>query len=213
MDPVTALTALFANPWLLEVSGASLVTSTVASLIHSALPGINAGLASAKDALVKIGFKVGDDVIASVVDRARDGVESVGDWLRDRLKSDVAVNEAAARTIAQNVDAASEALKNAAPKHRDAVATKMSEGLKSIGGAASVVSDAYAAAMADDQELAGAADRMRAAIDRWTRQTVEARHQSMIENVEQSQGRDVTAEQSIIADDHSTIRGVKQRVD
>lgn len=57
--------------------------------------------------------------------------------------------------------------------------------MKAYGGATAEIAEQFAAAMKDVAELRNLVEQMQAKVDTWANQTVEAKRESLIEDVEQ----------------------------
>jgi hypothetical protein len=210
VDIGQSLRDLLRSPWLKKIPATSLVTTALAAMVHPALAAVGFNVSQAAGALAGIGFKIGGALLPSLLEAAKSGVEALGDWFERKLRDEPKVNEAAARTMAENAQVSAETLQEARPEDKEAVAAAISEGLKAFGGATAAIAQDYARAMSEVGDLRDLVAQMQQKIDTWASQTVEARRGSLIDDVWQDQSGAPTR-QTVFADDHSTIRGVVQK--
>jgi hypothetical protein len=210
MDVKSVLSQLFNNPWLKKIPAPSLVASTLATVIHAALAAAGFELSAAAAALARIGFKVGEKLLPSLIAAAEQGVEALTDWLEQNLAEEPEVNEMAANTMIEQAEPVVEALRETRPEDREAVADTMGQGLQAYGGATATIAEQYVLAMKDITELRRLVEEMEAKIDTWASQTVEAKRDSLVENV--TQYMEGKGKQEVRAEDDSIISGVNQSI-
>jgi uncharacterized membrane-anchored protein len=212
MDIKQTLVQVFANPWLKKIPAPSLIASTLAAVIHAVLSAAGFELSAAAAALAQVGFKVGAELLPSLIEAAKKGIEALGDWLEKSMAEQPEANEAAARTMIDQAETVAEAIQETRPSDKDEIAEAVGEGMKAYGGATAEIAEPYAAAMKDVAALRKLVEQMREKVEVWASQTVEAKRGSLIENVEQyMKGRG--GRQEIRAEDDSVISGVKQVID
>jgi len=212
MDVKQILAQIFTNPWLTKIPAPSLIASALATLIHSALSAVGFELSAATTALTQIGFKVGAELLPSLIEVGKKGAKFLADWLETEMAKQPEVNEAAARTMVDQAEAVAETIQETHPEDKDEIAEAVGEGMRAYGGATAEIAGQYATAMKDVAELRNLVEQMQEKVEIWASQTVEARRGSLIENVEQHiKGRG--GKQETRAEDDSIIRGVKQVID
>lgn len=210
MNLKPALYQLFQNPWLKKIPGPSLVATTVATIVHATLAAAGFEHAVATAALAKIGFKVGEKLLSSMVTAAEKGVNALADWLEEMLAKEPEINETAARTLIEQAKTVAEVMHESQPDDKETVADTLSGGMKAYGGATAEIAEQYAAAMKDLAELGQLVKEMEGKVDIWASQTITAKRDSLIENVEQyMEGK---GKQVVRAEDGSVISGVKQTI-
>jgi uncharacterized membrane-anchored protein len=212
MDIKQTLVQVFTNPWLKKIPAPSLIASALAAIVHPALAAVGFELSAAAAALAQIGFKVGAELLPSLIEAAKKGVEALGDWLEKPLAEQPEVNEAAARTMVEQAETVAETIQETRPDDKAEIAAAVGEGLKAYGGATAEIAEPYAAAMKDVAALRKLVEQMQEKIEVWASQTIEAKRGSLIENVEQRmKGRG--GRQEIRAEDEGIVSGVKQIIE
>jgi hypothetical protein len=212
MDIRQTLAQVFTNPWLKKIPAPSLIASALAAIVHPALAAVGFELSAAATALAQIGFKVGAELLPSLIEAGKKGIVALGNWLEKEMAKRPEVNEAAARTMVERAETVAEAIQETRPDDQAEIAAAVGEGLKAYGGATAEIAEPYAAAMKDIAELRKLVEQMQEKIEVWASQTVEAKRGSLIENVEQTmKGRG--GRQEIRAEDEGIISGVKQIIE
>jgi len=212
MDIKQALIQVFTNPWIKKIPAPSLIASALAAIVHAVLAAVGFELSAAATALAQIGFKVGAELLPSLVEASKKGIQALGDWLEQAMIGQPEVNEAAARTMVEQAEAVAEAIHESRPDDKAEIAETVGEGMAAYGGATAEIAEPYAAAMKDIAELRRLVGQMQDKIEVWASQTVEARRGSLIENVEQHmKGRG--GRQEIRAEDDGIVSGVKQIIE
>lgn len=206
------LAGILAQPWIKKLPAPSLVALALAGILHSVLASVAFDASVAAAALGRIGFVIGAGLVPALVEVGKKGIEALGDWLEKEMAAKPEINEAAARTMVNQAETVAQTLEETRPDDREEVAGVVGEGLKAYGGATSEIAEPYSAAMKNLAELNERVEEMKARIDTWASQTIEARRDSLIENVEQRM-KSKGGKQTIRADDNSTIRGAKQIMD
>lgn len=207
-----ALVDVFQHPWIKKLPARSLVASALAAMIYPSLAAGDFDIAAATSALAHTGFKIGNALLPAMVKIAKTGAEALADWLEKALSEEPEVNEAAATTMVEQVEAVSQALEETHPNDKQEIAEAVAGGLKEYGGATSEIAERYEATLKDARELAKLVDEMRATIGAWGQQTIEAKRGSLIENVDmQMKGKG--GKQTLRAEDDSSIRGVKMNIE
>jgi len=210
MDIKQALTKVFTNEYIKEIPVGSLAASTIAAVIHPALASVGFELSGAAAGLAQIGFKVGEELLPSLIKVAKKGSAALREWLKKEM-SQPEVNEAAARTMVEQAEAVAKTIQETRPDDKDEIADAVGKGMKAYGGATAEIAEQYAAAMKDVAKLRELVEQMQEKVDVWVKQTVEAKRGSLIENVEQVAGGEGPVEQVIRATDDSIVSGVKQK--
>lgn len=211
MDIKQALTKVFTNEYIKEIPVGSLAASTIAAVIHPALASVGFELSGAAASLAQIGFKVGEELLPSLIKVGKKGSAALREWLKKEM-SQPEVNEAAARTMVEQAEAVAKTIQETRPDDKDEIADAVGEGMKAYGGATAEIAEQYAAAMKDVAELRKLVEQMQEKVDVWASQTVEARRGSLIEDVEQRmKGRG--GKQEVRAENDSIISGVKQIIE
>lgn len=203
---------LFSNPWVKKLPAPTLVASILAAMIHPILAGIGFDAAAAATSLARIGFQVAGELLPSLIEVAKKGISALGDWLEKQITGKPDVNETAAQTLVDQAPDIAETLAQTHPDDNKEIAETLSQGLAASGGAMAEIAELYKAAMKEAADIRALVEEMHSKIDMWASQTVEARHGSMVENVEQhTKGRG--GKQQIRAEDDSSISGVKQKIE
>jgi hypothetical protein len=210
MNLKPTLVQLFQNRWLKKIPSPSLVASILATIMHTALAATGFDLAVAAAALARIGFKVGEKLLPSLVTAAEKGVDVLADWLEEKLAEEPEVNETAARTLIEQAETVAETLHEARPEDKEVVADTLGEGMQAYGGATAEIAGQYAAAMKDLAELRKLVEQMQAKVEVWASQTVEAKRGSLIEDV--TQYMEGKGKQEVRAEDDSIVSGVRQTI-
>lgn len=209
MDIKQTLIHVFTNPWIKKIPAPSLAASALAAVIHPALAAVGFELSAAAVALTQIGFKIGAELLPSLIEVGKKGVEALGDWLEKEMAQQPEINEAAARTMVEQAETVAETLQETHPDDKDEIADAVGAGMKAYGGATAEIAEQYAAAMKDIAELRKLVEQMQEKVEIWASQTVEAKRGSLVEDVEQYvKGRG--GKQEIRAEDDGIISGVKQ---
>jgi hypothetical protein len=212
MNSKQILTQIFTHPWIKKIPAPSLVASALAAVIHPALAAVGFELSAAATGLAQIGFKVGAELLPSLIEVGKKGVEALADWLEKEMARQPEVNEAAARTMVEQAETVAETLQETHPEDKDEIADAVGEGMKAYGGATAEIAEQYAAAMKDIAELRKLVEQMQERVEVWASQTVEAKRGSLVENVEQRmKGRG--GKQEVRAEDDGIISGVKQIIE
>jgi hypothetical protein len=189
--------------------GSYLVARVIVGLFKTA----DFDLKRVKDLLVTLGVKVKETLVPILVDKAREGIESLAGWLRDK-KEEVGVNEAAAQILVSQTGASGQALDEAALNEQQTAATaqKVKASLEGLGGAPAAIAEDYAEALMrpDMREVLMA--KMAEGLHTWQMQSMEAKRHSIIAHSEQTMDSDMPAEQRMSADDNSAIVGSTQRI-
>ena len=209
MDVKQALKELFSSPWVKSFPAPTLVASVLAAIIHPVLAGVEFQAAGAGLALARIGFQVTGELLPSLLEIAKKGLSELSLWLVQQIRSTPEINEAAARTLVEQAPQMVETVSETHPDDRHEIADALGKGLAESGGAAAQIADQYQSAMKEAGEVKKLVEEMKAKIDIWASQTVEAKRNSMIENVEQYV-EGTAGKQEIRAEDDSVISGVKQ---
>src|SRR5262249_22813643 len=116
-------------------------------------------------------------------------------------------------TLAKNVKETSEALRALDSADAEKMAKKLSEGMKSAGGAAAAIAEDFTSGVTPGADLAAGQERMLEKIASRASQSIEARRGSLIENVTQKLGKGAFGKQTMVAEDQSTIKGASQEID
>lgn len=212
MEFEQALAKVFTNPWIKKIPAPSLAASALAAVVHPALAAAGFELSAATTALAQIGFKVGTELLPSLIEVGKKGIEALGDWLEKEMAEQPKVNEAAARTMVEQAETVAETIQETRPDDKDEIADAVGEGMKAYGGATAEIAEQYAAAIKDVAELRKLVEQMQEKVETWASQTVEAKRGSLIENVEQRMtGRG--GKQEVRAEGDSIISGVKQTIE
>lgn len=207
-----ALQELFNNPWIKKLPAPSLVASALAAIIHPLLAAIGFELPAAVAALGQVGFKIAAELLPTLIEAGKKGIQALADWFEKEMSEKPEVNEAAAYTMVEQAGQVSQVLQETHPNDKDEIADAVREGLEAYGGAVSEIAEQYGAAMKNIAELNQLIEQMKGKLDEWASQTVEAKRGSMIKNVEMRiKGRG--GKQEIRAEDDSSINGVKQIID
>lgn len=207
-----ALQELFNNPWIKKLPAPSLVASALAAIIHPLLAAIGFELPAAVAALGQVGFKIAAELLPTLIEAGKKGIQALADWFEKEMSEKPEVNEAAAYTMVEQAGQVSQVLQETHPNDKDEIADAVREGLEAYGGAVSEIAEQYGAAMKNIAELNQLIEQMKGKLDEWASQTVEAKRGSMIKNVEmRMKGRG--GKQEIRAEDDSSISGVKQIID
>ena len=206
------LAGILVHPWIRRLPAPSLVALALAGIIHSVMASAAFDASAAAAALARIGFEIGAGLVPAVIEAGKKGVEALGDWLERDMAARPEVNEAAARTMVEQAETVAQTLEETRPEDKDEIADVVGEGLKAYGGATSEIAETYSAALKNVAELNELVAGMKAKIDAWASQTIEARRGSLIENVEQRM-KSKGGKQVIRAEDKSRIRGAKQTMD
>jgi hypothetical protein len=207
-----ALRELFNNPWIKKLSGPSLVASALAAIIHPILTGVGFEMSAAIAALGQVGFKIAAELLPTLVEAGKKGIEALADWFERAISEKPEVNEAAARTLVEQAGQVSEALQETHPDDKGEIADAVQDGLKAYGGATAEIAEQYNVAMKNVAELNQMIEQMKMKLDEWASQTIEAKRGSMIRDVEMRiKGRG--GKQEIRAEDDSSISGVKQTIE
>jgi hypothetical protein len=203
---------VFSNPWIKKLPSPSLIASALAAVIHAALSTVGFELSAAAAALAKIGFKVGLELLPSLVEAAKTGIEALTNWLEREMATQPEVNQAAAQTMVEQAETVAETIQETRPEDKDDIADAVGEGLEAYGGATAEIAEQYAAAIKNVAQLRQLVEQMQEKIEAWASQTVEARRGSLIEDVEQRmKGR--SGRQVVRAEDDSIVSGVRQIVE
>jgi len=210
MDIKQALTKVFTNEYIKDLHVGTLAASAVAAIVHPALSSVGFELSGAAASLAQIGFKVGEELLPSLIKVAKKGSVALREWLKKEM-AQPEVNEAAARTMVEQADAVAETIQETRPDDKDEIADAVGKDMKAYGGATAEIAEQYAAAMKDVAKLRELVEQMQKKVDVWAKQTIEAKRGSLIENVEQIAKGEGPVEQVIRATDDSIISGAKQQ--
>lgn len=208
MNVKERLTPFFSNPWIVNLPGQTLLAGILASIIHPALQAAGFDAAAAAPALGQIGFSIAKELLPSLIEAARQGSKALGDWLVKKMQEEPEVNQAAAQTMVKQASPVAETLQETRPEDKSETADKVGQGLESYGGATAEIADDYADALKDPSGLSQQVEFMQAKIDLWASQSVVARRGSLIQGVVQDM--EGGGKQEVIAEDHSTIKNVRQ---
>ena len=206
------LQELFNNPLIKRLPGASLVASALAAMIHPLLAAIGFELPAAVAVLSQFGFKIAADLLPTLVEAAKKGIQALAAWFEREMAEKPEVNQAAAETMVEQAGQVSQTIQETHPDDKDEIAATLSEGLAAYGGAMSEIAEQYSAAMRSAAELSLLMEQMRRKLDQWASQTIEAKRGSMITNVEM-RIKGSGGKQEIHAEDDSSISGVKQIIE
>jgi len=207
-----ALRELFTNPWIKKLPAPSLVASALASIIHPLLATIGFELPAAAAALGQVGFKVAAELLPSLIEAAKKGLQALADWFEREMAEKPKVNQASAQMMVEQAGEISHTVEKTHPDDKDEIANVVRQGLEAYGGALSEIAEQYSAAMKNSEELNQLIEQMRSKIDTWANQTIEAKRGSMIMNVEM-RIKGTGGKQEIRAEDDSNISGVKQIIE
>jgi hypothetical protein len=203
---------LFSSPWVKKLPAPTFIASVLAAIIHPVLAGIGFDVAAAAAVLAKIGFQVAGELLPSIIEVAQKGISALGDWLEKEIAGRPEVNEAAARLLVEQAQEVTETLADAQPEEKAELAEAFGQGLATSGGAIAAIAEPYQAALLDAADLRALIEDMRARINTWASQTIEARGGSVIEGAEQQiKGRG--GQQDIRAEDNSRISRVRQKIE
>ncbi len=207
-----AIRELFNNPWLKKLPAPSLVASALAAIIHPLLTAIGFELPAAMAALAQVGFKIAAELLPTLIEAGKQGIQALADWFEKEMSEKPEVNEAAASTMVEQAGQVSQTLQETHPDDKGEIADTLREGLEAYGGAMSKIAEQYNAAMKNAAELNQLVEQMRSKLDEWASQTIEAKRGSMITHVEMRiKGKG--GKQEIRAEDDSNISGVKQIIE
>ena len=207
-----ALRELFGNPWIAKLPAPSLVASALAALIHPLLAGIGFELSAAAATLAQIGFKIAAELLPTLIEAARIGIQSLANWFEREMSEKPEVNQAAAHTMVEQAGEMSQTMEETHPADKDEIAEAIRQGFEAYGGALSVIAEQYSAAMKNAAELSQQVEQMRSKIDAWSSQSVEAKRGSKITNVEM-RIKNKAGKQEIHAEDDSSVSDVKQSIE
>jgi len=206
------LAGILAQPWIKKLPAPSLVALALAGILHSVLTSAAFDASAAAAALGRISFEIGTGLMPALIEVGKKGIEALGDWLEREMAAKPEVNEAAARILVNQAQTVAQTLEETRPDDKEQLAEAVGEGLKAYGGATSEIAEPYSAAMKNLAELNVRVEEMKAKIDAWSSQTIDAKRGSLIENVEQRM-KSRGGKQVIRAEDNSTVRGAKQIID
>jgi hypothetical protein len=207
-----ALQELLANPWIKKIPARSLVASSLAALIHPVLAAIGFELPAAVAALGQVGFKLAAELLPTLVEAGKQGIQALANWFEKEMSEKPEVNQAAAQTMVEQAGQVSQTMQETHPDDKDEIADTFREGLEAYRGALSEIAEQYSAAMKNASELNQLIEQMKGKLDAWASQTIEAKRGSMIRDVEmRMKGRG--GKQEIRAEDDSSISGVKQSIE
>jgi len=208
-----ALQELFNNPLIKRLPGPSLVASALAAMIHPLLAAVGFELPAAVAALAQFGFKIAAELLPTLLEVAKKGINALTGWFEREMAEKPEVNEAAAQTMVEQAGQVSQTMQETHPDDKDEIADTLREGLAAYGGAMSEIAEQYSAAMKNAAELNQLIEQMRGKLDQWASQTIEAKRGSMIENVEMRMKGGSGGKQEVRAEDDSSISGVKQIIE
>lgn len=207
-----ALQELLANPWIKKIPARSLVASALAALVHPVLAAIGFELPAAVAALGQVGFKLAAELLPTLVEAGKQGIQALANWFEKEMSEKPEVNQAAAQTMVEQAGQVSQTMQETHPDDKDEIADTLREGLEAYRGALSEIAEQYSAAMKNASELNQLIEQMKGKLDAWASQTIEAKRGSMIRDVEmRMKGRG--GKQEIRAEDDSSISGVKQSIE
>lgn len=207
-----ALRELLSNPWIKKFPAPSLVASALAAMIHPLLVTVGFELPAAVAALAQFGFKIAAELLPTLVEAAKTGIQALADWFEREMAEKPEVNQAAAQTMVEQAGQVSQTVQETHPDDKNEIADSLREGLAAYGGAMSQIAEQYSAAMKNAAELNELVKQMRSQLEQWSSQSIEAKRGSMIKNVEMRiKGRG--GKQEIRAEDDSSISGVKQIIE
>jgi hypothetical protein len=207
-----ALRELFSNPWIRKFPAPALVASALATMVHPLLAGIGFELSAAAGVLAQVGFKVAAELLPTLIEAAKKGIQALADWFEREMAETPEVNQAAAYTMVEQAGEMSQTVVETHPADKDEIAEAVRQGLEAYGGALSAIAGQYSAAMKNAAELDQQIDQMRRKLDARASQTVTARRGSKITNVEM-RIKKKAGSQEIIAEDDSSVSDVKQSID
>jgi hypothetical protein len=207
-----SLRDLFNTPWIKKFPAPSLVASALAAIIHPVLAAIGFELPAAVIALGQAGFKIAAELLPTLVEAAKKGIQALADWFEREMAEKPEINESAAQTMVEQAGQVSQAMQETHPDDKDEIADAIRKGFETYGGAMSEIAEQYQAAMKNAAELNQMIEQMRNKLDQWSSQTIEAKRGSMIKNVEQ-RIKGSGGEQKMRAEDDSSISGAKQIIE
>ena len=207
-----ALRELFNNPWLKKIPAPSLVASALAAIIHPLLAAIGFELPAAVAALGQVGFKIAAELLPTLIEAGKQGIQALADWFEREMSEKPEVNQAAANTMVEQAGQVSQTLQDTHPDDKGEIADTLRYGLEAYGGAMTKIAEQYNAALKNAAELNQLIEQMRSKLDEWASQTIEAKRGSMITNVEMRM-KGKGGKQEIRAEDDSSISGVKQIIE
>ncbi len=214
MEQKQLFSQIWANPWLKKIPVRSLFATVLATAIHPVLAAVGFQLSAASSALASIGFSLGQDLLnqflPALVEAAKQGIQSLADWLEKAIAEKPEVNQAAAQVSVNQAEPVGQSLQELSPAVKEEIASAVREGMQAYGGATAAIAPQYADALKDLTELRRLVAEMQEKLEVWSKQSIEARRNSLVANAEQSmEGK---GEQRIIAEDDSSITGVKQSI-
>lgn len=191
------------------LGGPQLVAATVSQIVLRILQEIHFDPDQAIEKLAKVGFKISRNLLPELVQAANRGAKALSDWFEARLGSLAEINESATKMLIQLAKPVAEAVQQSQATDKAQVSETMKEGLAHYGGATAQIADAYSKVLQDINRLDELVAEMQTKVDAWANQTVEAKNNSLIRGVWQSQ-EGMAGNQEVRATDHSTVENVTQ---
>ena len=185
----------------------------VSRVIFGLFKTVDFDLEKVKELLAKLGVNVRDRLVPIMVEKAKEGIESLFEWLRGQ-EEEVEVNEATAEILVSQTQAAGDALDEAeiGDDKREETAQQVQQSLEALGGAHTQIAEAYAQALLNPDMREVLMAKMAGGLQTWQSQSMEARRNSLIAHSEQIMESDLPAEQHMVAEDDGVIIGGVQRI-
>jgi hypothetical protein len=191
------------------IYGSYLVARVIVGLFKT----IGFDLGQAKEVLAELGVKVKDTLLPILVEKAKEGIESLSEWLRDQ-KEEAEVNEATAEILVSQTQAAGQALDEAeiVEGKKEETAQQVKQSLEALGGAHSRIAEAYAQALLKPDMREVLMAKMAEDLQIWQKQSIEVRRNSLVMGFRQILDNDMPAEQRAIVEDHSMLIDSVQQI-
>lgn len=185
----------------------------VARVIVGLFKTVGFDLDDVKQLLARLGVKVKDALLPVLVEKAREGIEALMEWLRGQAE-EPEVNEATASIVASQAEAAGEALDEAGigEDRQQQTAKQVEEAMKALGGAYARIAEAYAQALLKPDMREVLMAKMAEDLQTWQKQSIEVRRNSLVKGFKQTMEGDMPAEQRAVVEDSSKLIDSEQRI-